>query len=263
MGWHVVAGLIVIIVSVCTCLDWVLTDKEKKMDPARLSMIGLWNQLDDFSLPEAIRASSAVFNDLFDTIYGKRPFSLRRIGMSVVTSIVAIGTSSFVYLASNHVPVFHEFGAMFLPLLLEFNLVVDFVSLNKTRFLLRKSEKTSNFGLVGLLALDLVLTIALYALPLASIFDIKFALEVISGRAEYMAPVFFVAAFAASLLFYLFLACTLFLKVLDLSRSRLMILLEQLSASDNLFKSAGALLSALLAAGKGVTEIVSAFTSKK
>jgi hypothetical protein len=74
---------------------------------------------------------------------------------------------------------------------------------------------------------------------------------VITGRAEYMAPVFFVAAFTASLLFYVFLACAVFLKALDLSRSRLMTLLERLEASDNLFKSVGILTFCLAGAGEG------------
>src|SRR6266404_4905179 len=50
------------------------------MDPTRLSMIGLWDRLDDFSFAETIRASSVVFNHLFDSVYGKRAFSLRRNG---------------------------------------------------------------------------------------------------------------------------------------------------------------------------------------
>jgi len=42
-----------------------------------------------------------------------------------------------------------------------------------------------------------------------------------------------------------------------------MVLLDRLEASDSLFKSAGILLSAILAAGKGVGEIISALWLNK
>jgi hypothetical protein len=42
-----------------------------------------------------------------------------------------------------------------------------------------------------------------------------------------------------------------------------MVLLDCLEASDSLFKSAGILLSAILAAGKGLGEIVSAVSPGK
>jgi len=109
------------------------------------------------------------------------PSPCGEMGMSVATSVIAIGTASFVYLGSNHHPKFYDFGFMLLPYFLVINLFVDFVSLNKTRFLLLKSEGTNGLGLVGLLVLDLVLTVVLYSLPL-SLFGVDFVLDVISGR---------------------------------------------------------------------------------
>ncbi|MGC1685771.1 MAG: hypothetical protein WA734_09145 [Candidatus Acidiferrales bacterium] len=193
-------------------------------------------------------------------------------GMSAVTSMVAIGTASLVYLRSNHHPRFGDWGVLLLPLFLLINLFVDFLSLNKTRFLLQKSENASGLRLAAFLALDVLLTVILYSITLLALAQLatwnfhnasNFVLDVITGRADYMAPVFFIAAFTTSLLFYLFLASTVFFKVFDLSRSRLMVLLDRLEASDSLFKSAGILLSAILAAGKGLGEIMSAVSLGK
>lgn len=276
MSWHVLAGLIIIIGSVCTLLDWILSDKERKMDPARLTLIGWYVQLADFKVWEAITAASGVFNKLFDSVYGERPFSLRRIGMSILTSLIAIGISCYIYLVWEHQePDFQEWGVLFLPWFLLINLIIDFMSLNKTRFILQKTENAGAPKLAGLLALDLASTVALYSIALPLLFPpishsytnigeaLGFIWGSMTGDNLYVAPVFFVAAFFTSLLFYLFLISTIVFKVTDLSKTRLMILLDRLEASDNLFKSIGAILSALLAAGKGVAEIVVAFSPKK
>ncbi len=154
------------------------------------------------------------------------------------------------------------------------NCVADYISLNKTRLLLKYCETANGWRLSLLFALDTFLTPLIYsacfylAVGLADI-DLRAfrhpivllsdAYTVITGNVV-LTRIFLIATFGASLMFYAFLLSTFLVRLLGLLRSRLMILLERLEASDNLFKSVGAVLGGFLALGKGIGELVRALT---
>src|ERR1022692_1316714 len=85
MTWAQLGATIAIEIGVCSLLDFVLSDKEIKR--SHLSLVRWWNELDEFNVAETVRRSSGFFVRLFDVVYGPRAFSLRRVGMSVLTTV--------------------------------------------------------------------------------------------------------------------------------------------------------------------------------
>lgn len=83
-----VGSAIAIVIGVCSLLDFILSNKE--IERSHPSLVHWWNELDEFNVVETIRRSSAFFVRLFDVVYGARAFSVRRAGMSVLTSVLAV-----------------------------------------------------------------------------------------------------------------------------------------------------------------------------
>jgi hypothetical protein len=220
--------------------------------------------LDEFDILETARRASAFFNGLFDVVYGSRTLSWRRVGTSALTTVIAVLTAGIAasFDAKFH-PRFYDFGILLLPFYFAANLIVDFISCSKTRWILGLATGDSLWKLGSLLILDTALTVAIYVVGAASFFllmgfgdnALDIPLQTIKGNPDYAGPMFFVAAFATSILFYLFLLSSLAIRAIGLSRTRLMILLERLDRSDQLFKSVAIVLGALLVLVKGLTDL--------
>ena len=279
MTWAQLGATIAIEIGVCSLLDFVLSNKE--IERSHLSLVRWWNELDEFNVAETVRRSPAFFVRLFDIVYGPRAFSWKRAGMSILTTLVAV----FVVWRIPAVQTKYQItdtdivSLVVLPFIvicmLISNLIVDFISYNKTAWILKRAEDKKLWQLGLLLILDVVLTVAIYivgttailAVPMRAFIEtpkgvprivgvLGFVLYTIRGNPDIHMSPFFFATFATSVLFYLFLLSSLAVRILGLSRTRLMTLIERLERSDQLFKSIGAVLGALLAIGKGIADFV-------
>jgi hypothetical protein len=238
---------------------------KEEIERERLTLVQWWVRLEEFRTAEAIRQTAIYFNRKFDRLFGLSAFSLRRVCMSAVTTTVLVGVTSSLYAVTGAGPTLHELNKGGLLALFSVNLVLDFLNLAKSRDFLSYAE-SSPLWLLGVIAfMDLVVSSVLFLG--CSIITVSFVVDNFPGPrasgvhgSEFarLANFFGAAAFIASLLFYMFLLVTLGIKFLGLTRPRLMLLLEKLSSSNDLFKTFGSILGALLAAGKGIGDFITA-----
>jgi hypothetical protein len=282
MSWAGLASLITAVIAIFTLLDWMISREEVRRE--KETLVRWWFRLDSFSVVEAIRELSVFFNRRFDSVYGRKAFSWRRVWTSGVTTVViilAIAIPGFALEYDSHTEEGSTYALLsyslpFLLVLLFANLLADFVSLSKARLLLRYAESAKTWTLCVLAVIDVVATLVIYFACVAlAVYTVRPGLNALGMPVEQYifidlpknsAPMVIgqalvTAAFAGSLLFYSFLVSSLSINAFGVVRPRVMIVLERLEASDNLFKSIGAILAALLALGKAVADLIVSLAS--
>ena len=124
----------------------------------------------------------STFIKLFDRVFGEKHVSWRCFWRSCIVSFASVGLVVFAYSAFNRQP-FHVFTLLelfsahrihslaakalaFFGLSLFGNVVLDYLSLLKARYLLKPMTDAALVGMAGLLSLDLLLTVAVASLSL-------------------------------------------------------------------------------------------------
>ncbi len=135
---------------------------------------------------------------------------------AIASSVIFIGLLALLFRPAAHsfVSEFHQRGPLVLATV-AFNLFGDAISLVETRWLLRLSRGISMLGIIGMLLLDLVLSALLYlVLPgIAGIhWNILLFAAGFNGPHAWMGILFW-STFFTSLLFYLFVASMLLLRM--------------------------------------------------
>lgn len=135
---------------------------------------------------------------------------------AIVSSVIFIGLLALLFRPAAHsfVSELHQRGPLVLATV-AFNLFGDAVSLVETRWLLRLSRGVSMLGIIGMLFLDLILSALLY-LVLPGIAGIHW--NTLLFAAGFNGPhawmgILFWSTFFTSLLFYLFVASMLLLRI--------------------------------------------------
>jgi len=103
----------------------------------------------------------SVFIKLFDSIFGQKHFSWRCFVVSSIASSISYGLILLLFY-----PLYKEFGIHVLPyfiLPVTINIIIDYISLLETRYLLNRFKKTySIFVLISYIALDIILTMVIF-----------------------------------------------------------------------------------------------------
>lgn len=144
---------------------------EEVASPAAKTAIANW--LRGLDLGEALERWPTAFIHIFDRLFGERHFSLACFLRSCIASIISVVLMAFVFVSlRGYEAIFAglfskdslaEVIEIFLLLALGVNLLVDYVSLLETRYLLNIiARQKSALITAALLLLDLVLTIGIY-----------------------------------------------------------------------------------------------------
>ena len=267
MDWNHTVALATLIIAFCSLLDWLVSRSEEER--AKASLAEWFIRLDDYNSRSAIRAFHQLFNQLFYSIYGVRIRSWRFLIASAISSYFAIGVVATVFLALGN---FGEAGIAndvfqaMIGISLLVNVWVDIASLIETRWILQQAEGRPIGRLIGLLVLDIVFSGSMFLIPFYLVLSLGEGVFVPIGEVardifswskttEPHIQVMFISTFFTSAIFYVFMVLAPLAWALGLARSRLLVLIEKLEASNHLFKSIGGVLTAVLGVTKGIYEI--------
>lgn len=265
MDWNLTITLATLIIAFCSLLDWLISRSEEKI--AKTHLAEWFIRLDDYDFKSAIINFHHLFNHLFDLIYGSRVRSWRFFFTSVISSYFAIAFVTVFFLVTGHFRsgLYVDQIAAMIGISLFVNVWVDVLSLIETRWILKIALGKNILSLLSLLILDLVLSALLFLVPfylLSSIGDGFYPtneflrdLSPFNYRGDEHIPVMLLSSFFTSFIFYLFMMVSLLAWVLGIAKSRLLVIMGKLDESNNLFKSIGAFLTAILGLIKGIIEV--------
>ncbi|MCY3702806.1 MAG: hypothetical protein OXG16_09015 [Rhodospirillales bacterium] len=230
------AGSLAILVISALIVDWVLKSERDLRIGFRTSV----GKVSALSSAEVLYKLTIWFSNLFDAIYGKRTWSWRRFWRSAVLSgffvlfaILIIGVDDS-YIGHSYDAV--ESAGITL-VFLSVNVVIDFVSLQETRWVIGQvKQKRGKVSFVLWIGVDLLLTAAIYFLLFGAVLFVGMSVSV--GIAEatsivideefvavfltpHQALPFFVSTFGTSIVWYLFVLLALAVRLLG-ARSRLL-----------------------------------------
>ena len=186
---------------------------------------------------DILHAATIWFSDIFDTIYGERTWSWRRVYRSallslffVLFSVLIIGIeNTYIGTTREHQEIIYISMIFF-----SINLFIDFVSLLETRWIIEQMRKrrTATFFAMWVI-LDIVLTSGIYFFLLGTIVVVTAAVQI--GRidkiisilisadfassfartlfAPHMALPFFVSTFGTSILWYMFVLFSIVIRI--------------------------------------------------
>jgi hypothetical protein len=153
---------LLLILFLAWVVDFLLTEKEiRKWRNATREFRARFSDLDIF---EATEASNLWFLGLFKAIYGERFFSRRRIVASALSTILAMVLVAYIF-ETVDMPGFHVlyWGILSAMLILTpINFVADYLSLQETFWVLKKSQGRKFLGIFFLTIVDIVLTSLIY-----------------------------------------------------------------------------------------------------
>ncbi len=164
----------------------------------RASLGRLWAALRAPHPEDLLQEVHRGFVTLFDLVYGRRALSLRRLGTSVLSSLLALFVLTLLMGYEHSVwrlgledvfePVFSWEQLVLLvvsPLVL--NLVPDWFSLAETRWVLGQARGRGPAALAGLFVLDLALTLVIFALGVAlmQVVDLALVQQVFADPLQY------------------------------------------------------------------------------
>ena len=279
MDWALTGASIGLIIAFCYLLDWLVSKKEE--DKQKVKIIKWWSQLDDFNYRESVRKSNIFCNDIFNKIYGKKHLSLRCFLVSCCVSIFSVLMLMGICIFCGVIDISVDLTVIVL-LMLVINTCIDYVSLIETRLILRYASRVKQLFLPVLLLLDVFLTAAIYLLSLVILSYVLRLILIFKGPNFISFPddfvltllretvpdlltfdfnrdpfgcIAFYSTFSTSIIFYLYCLSTVFFKLVKLSKTRVMAILEKLEDSDRLFKALGGFLAAVVGLVKCVVEI--------
>lgn len=268
--------LVGLIITFCHLLDWLASRTEEEKQ--KLAIVKWWCLLDNFRYQEAIHKSNVLCNTLLDRIYGKRHFSFRCYAASCCFSVLSI---LIVIVGAIVLDIYprpaRPFYVLFCYVLPQSFLVgswVGYLSLIETRLVLRFTSRIRTLLLPFFLALDLLLSAVICWMVLLCIDPLmrpyfhpvaRWQWHSISADAQFFLTwrgfllppynVIFYSTFFTSMAFYLYCLSALFFKLVKLSRTRVMTLLEKLEGSDHLFTAIGGFLAATVVFAKSVLAV--------
>jgi len=279
LDWALTISVMGAIVAFSALLDWLISKEEE--DRQKLKIIQWWNKLDEFSFDQAVKVSNIYFNNLFNSIFGPKILSWRCFLVSSLLSLLSVLLIAALFIMLGQFTEGHFWYQdtrlfLLIPISLFLNIWVDYISLIETRYVLKWSARYETKYLPLFLIIDLLITASLYIVPLILILYFQHSeldesfidatMEVLrdifhpSYGSEPHIRVCVYSTFTTSILFYLYLVSTIFFKLIGLSKTRMMILLEKLEDSNQLFKALGGFLAAIVALVKSVLEIFNHFT---
>ncbi len=153
---------LLLILFLAGVVDFLLTEKEiLKWRRGTREFRARFSKLDIFAATEA---SNQWFLGLFKAVYGEGFFSRRRIVASALSTILAMVLVAYIFEIVD-MPGFHVlYGSILSAMLIltPINFVADFLSLQETFWVLKKSQGRKFLGIFFLTIVDFVLTSLIY-----------------------------------------------------------------------------------------------------
>ena len=225
-----------ILIIVGFVVDWVLKEKNVATVHAHFNSTG------HISVEELLLSITNWFCSIFDALYGTKTWSLRRLWRSAVLSVLFVVFS--ILLIGIHNTYLAEMAGrgaygdvLTVSIFFTFvNIIVDFVSLQETRWVIEKVRRAKvGYNVAFWVCVDLVLTTAIYLAGFGLVFTlVGLAMGedpaligelILAGTfvkvffAADQAMPFFVSTFATSIVWYIFVFCVL-LAIIASRRSR-------------------------------------------
>ena len=214
-------GMLIIMFISALVVDWLLTDKE-------LSRLRKNNKSNELQSESIVFSSSKLFCRIFDSVYGDETWTWKRFNRSAILSCLFVLFSIVIIGIEN--TLIGEIDIFSVCALLGFNTIIDFVSLQETRMVLKwvdnsKDGKLSHVAV--LIILDLVFTTLIYYFLLVVLyyFFLHFInwpdefstvmddiLDLITEKEELLP--FFISTFGTSIVWYAFVVLTFLTRLL-------------------------------------------------
>lgn len=168
------------ILAIAYCVYWLFKTAEDTLDREIVQSISRYMQ--GLEPDEHVKNVPAGFLAAFDAVFGPRMWSWKRILRSAGASVIGVMLFGVMVLSTHselrRMFFVHASGGflsgldtlyreLFVPVFLTLNLVPDFVSLAESRTVIKWMAQTPSIAVVPLLALDLVFTLLIFAIPLA------------------------------------------------------------------------------------------------
>jgi len=228
-----------------------------------------WLTLDQTSTKNLLQKSCCLFVDLFDTIYGRNPWTWRCAWRSAL-SIFAVTLLTLVVESISPGYIWHSQAPHVLALvgpltLLAGNLLADYLSLLETRFLLRWCRDRGLMATLVALIVDIPLSITCYVFVAGGSFGLLTGNWLFFDDLDDLVSQFTEVQYATSLvystfftsfLFYLFAITSLVFRVLLVLRVPLRAFLGWLASYENPVKTVAALAASIVVILKGIQELL-------
>ncbi len=267
MDWNYTIAIATLIIAFCSLLDWLVSRSEEEQ--AKELLTEWFIKLDSYDFRMAVNGFHREFNSLFRAIYGPRVKSLRFIAVSALTSYFAIGIVSITFLAIGRFGdrgIENDVFAAMIGMSVLVNVWVDIASLIETRWILNRAEGQPIHKLFGYLVLDVIFSGSIFLVPFYILLSLGEGSLVPAGEVlrdifswtrstEPHIQVMFISTYFTSVVFYTFMLSVLWARVIGLTKSRLLVIIEKLEKSNHLFKAIGGILTAILGVAKGIYEI--------
>lgn len=176
MIWTAFLICVTVLGFCCAILDRVIA--EERMLSFRASMDAFVSKLNSVDRRGISDILHSAFAGLFDRIYGRKFLSFRRIATSVVSTTGGLFVLTLVFGYENTLwsTVLDPAVPHLLAVPLLFNYVPDFFSLQETRLVMGWARGRGPTGIVGLLILDLALTLMIFLLGVFMWFTVSWIL---------------------------------------------------------------------------------------
>ncbi len=239
-------------------VDWMLKDEVLVSQSSELKKFSLGT--DEFAYHQQIGFVNKQFCLIFDAIYGKHTWSWKRFFRStalslffVLFSILLIGIENSYLAPSTKKFVGPNRTDHIIAISLIFgcyNVVIDFISLLETRWVLGRAQNAGKIALGMWIAVDLILTSAIYIVSFPTMFAILSLLFDAQDSGPYLKDIqelfisvlkvffsqnkalpFFISTFGTSIVWYMFLFFVFLVKFLRRNSRMLKIAFDIISES--------------------------------
>ncbi|MEM7551096.1 MAG: hypothetical protein AAF363_15540 [Bacteroidota bacterium] len=265
MNWEITIAILSILSGLGILVDRFLNEEDVKK--IKNQILTVWVKLSDeqFNLKKTVSLSLENFNLFFDKVYGSKHLSIRCFFRSTIFSTFSV---LIMYLLTRmFFPFNHEWlsferwikssdSSIFYLIII--NIIIDYLSLIETRYILKRSKGKSLPMLSILLLTDITLTGLLIIIPLYPLLAMSMNPAFPDPADDYIFQFFitlFISTFFTSILFYLFFGFTAFANVLNFTRSPIRRFLERLESLKNPITSLVGAIGAIIIITKGVIEL--------
>ena len=274
IDWEYILWLSFLIVCISYLIDFAM-NKEHKTELSKNLRQHMSSEV--FSYSSTIVFINIVFCNVFDSIYGRRSISKKRVVLSSLFSLLFVAFMVVMFGYNNTI-----FGSdITMDVMVVFvltNLFADFISLTETRWVLEKARGKHIFALGMWLVADILLTTLIYFvvfyLALLGYFtlqDLAFGPSFMEALiflyeepAEYLflllsmdiALPFFVSTYGTSVVWFFFAASTIVIRILSGSPRVFRLLVGVMGVSTAPGRIIGVIMIALVLVGSAVAEAI-------
>lgn len=269
MSIGIIIALLMIIGGTTAFFDKILREEDVKK--VKDAIINMWVKVEEFNYSQALRKSHSYFIQLFDNVYGTRGLSWKCFLRSFISTTLVLALTIPFYVPGD-LSAMHTDIIQVIIALCFMNLIIDYVSLLQSRYILRASVSAKLPLLTILLMIDLILTYLIFLIPSAGILSIYLTghdymtVKEVSQvywvmlsslwnpfeRLDSTFGPFLISTFFTSAFFYLFLVTTSFIKLFNVIKLPTAKFIYWLGSLKNPLTTIAGAIAALILVIKGI-----------